>query len=244
LGAATAKLLAREGARVALLSRNEYELAEVAADIARGGGEALVIQADITQEKDLESAVAQIEKEWGRLDVVFANAGVNGVWAPLELLTFDEWEQTIRINLTGTFLTVRSALPLLKRQGGSIVITSSVNGTRMFSNTGATAYSCSKAGQVALAKMLAVELAKHAIRVNVICPGFFESAIHGKTEKRHLEDVGVTVEFPDGTIPLKGGHPGNAEDVAKLVRFLASDDSSHITGTETYIDGGQSLIQG
>src|SRR5690606_34946190 len=128
--------------------------------------------------------------------------------------------------------------------GGSVIITSSINGTRVFSNTGATAYSSSKAGQVAMAKMLAVELAKHRIRVNVICPGAIESEIDENTERVNLEEIREPVEFPEGNIPLTDGRPGRASQVADLVYFLASDESSHISGTEIWIDGAQSLLVG
>jgi NAD(P)-dependent dehydrogenase (short-subunit alcohol dehydrogenase family) len=244
LGAATARLLSEHGVAIALLSRTAEQVESLAREIVAEGGEAAALCADISDEQKLQKAIETIGDRWGRLDVVFANAGVNGVWAQLDQLSLEEWEQTIRINLTGTFLTIRSALPLLKERGGSVIITSSVNGTRMFSNTGATAYACSKAGQVAFAKMIAVELAKWDIRVNVICPGAIESQIDENTEKRNLEDVGVPVEFPKGPIPLTGTRPGRALDVAQLVLFLASDESRHITGTEIYIDGAQSLVQG
>jgi NAD(P)-dependent dehydrogenase (short-subunit alcohol dehydrogenase family) len=134
-------------------------------------------------------------------------------------------------------------VPYLKSRGGSIVVTSSVNGTRMFSNTGATAYSVSKAGQVALVKMLAVELAAHGIRVNVICPGQIESEIDDNTEHDN-DSVRIPVEFPKGHIPLTGRAPGKAEQVASVVLFLASSASSHVTGAEIFIDGAQSLLQG
>ena len=136
-------------------------------------------------------------------------------------------------------------MPYLKKEGGSIIITSSVNGTRMFSNTGATAYSTSKAGQVAFAKMMALELAKYKIRVNVICPGAMESNIDESTDKSdNLKTEKEPVEYPEGSIPLTDGQPGTPHDVAQLVFFLASDASRHITGTEVWIDGGKSLLQG
>ncbi len=156
----------------------------------------------------------------------------------------EEWSNTLNINLTGTFLTIKYAVPYLKRQGGSVIVTASVNGTRIFSNTGATAYSCSKAGQVALTKMLALELAADKVRVNVICPGGIESSIDENTEQRNLERVRIPVEFPKGSQPLTGGKPGKAEQVAQLVLFLASDASSHITGTEMWIDGAGELTEG
>jgi NAD(P)-dependent dehydrogenase (short-subunit alcohol dehydrogenase family) len=114
----------------------------------------------------------------------------------------------------------------------------------MFSNTGATAYACSKAGQVAFARMVALELAPDGVRVNVVCPGAIETNIDENTERRELEEVKAPVEFPEGKVPLTRGKPGSAEQVARLVLFLASDASSHISGTEVFIDGAQSLLQG
>jgi NAD(P)-dependent dehydrogenase (short-subunit alcohol dehydrogenase family) len=243
IGKAAALLLAREGAKTAILSRSEDELNKVAAEIQRGGGEALVLTADISQPEAMERAVQQIVQRWQRLDIVFANAGINGVWAPIEQLSPEEWNQTISINLSGTFYTIKYAVPHLKKQGGSVIVTASVNGTRMFSNTGATAYSTTKAAQVALTKMLALELADEHVRVNVICPGAIESEIDENTERRDLEHVRPPVEFPEGKIPLTAGKPGTAEQVAQLVLFLASDLSSHITGTEIWIDGAESLLK-
>ena len=192
----------------------------------------------------MEDAVKKLTDAYGRLDIVFADAGINGVWAPIDEITVEEWERTININLTGTFLTVKYAVPFLKKQGGSIVITSSVNGTRMFSNTGATAYSTTKAAQVAFGQMIALELARHKVRVNVICPGAIESNINESTEKRDLDTIQEPVEFPKGHIPLTDGKPGKAEDVADLVLFLASERSKHISGTPIWIDGTESLLKG
>lgn len=244
IGEAAARLLAREGARVAVLGRNREKLDQVVEAITGAGGEAVAVTGDVSDYEDMERAVGEVVDRWDRLDVVFANAGVNGVWAPIEELAPDEWEKTIAINLNGTFFTIKAAMPFLKKQGGSIVVTSSVNGTRMFSNGGASAYATTKAGQVALTQMLAVELARHRIRVNVICPGAIETDIEDNTERRDIEKAKEPVEFPEGEIPLTDGEPGASEQVARLVLFLASDDSSHITGTPIWIDGGQSLLQG
>lgn len=244
LGWGAAKVLARRGAKVALLGRTPESLDKAVAKLEAKGQQALALTADVSQSQKLEAAIKELESRWGRLDIVFANAGINGVWAPLEELTEKEWNETLSVNLTGTFLTIKACLPLLKKQGGSVVITSSVNGTRMFSNTGATAYATSKAGQVALAKMLALELAPFKVRVNVICPGWIDSEIDENTEKRHVEKVKMPVEFPEGTVPLKHGDPGKAEEVGNLVAFLASELASHISGSEVWIDGAQSLLQG
>ncbi len=244
IGRATARLLGSEGAKVAVLSRGVEEVLAVVNEIEQDGGAGMAVPGDVSQPTMMQDAIATIVNRWGRLDIVFANAGINGVWAPIEELEPEEWARTIDVNLTGTFLTIKYAVPYLKRAGGAVVITSSVNGTRMFSTTGASAYATSKAGQVALAKMLALELAKHRIRVNVICPGAVETDIDESTEKRDVEDAGEPVEFPAGRIPLTDGRAGSAWQVAELVRFLVSDASSHITGTEVWIDGAQSLLQG
>jgi NAD(P)-dependent dehydrogenase (short-subunit alcohol dehydrogenase family) len=244
IGLATAKLFAREGARVGLLSRSSDEINQAASEIRAEGGVAIPLQADISKPDQMEAAVSKLVKEWGRLDIVFANAGINGVWAPLEELEPEDWDLTMDVNLKGTYLTVKYAIPHLKKQGGSIIVTSSVNGTRMFSNTGATAYACTKAAQVAFTKMVALELAKYKVRVNVICPGAITTDIQENTEQRNTEKEKEPVEYPEGKIPLTDGSPGTSEQVAELVLFLASDASNHITGTEMWIDGGQSLLQG
>lgn len=244
IGEAAAVLFAREGARVAILGRTLPKLEETVQRIEEAGGEALAVEGDVAKYPDMERVAAEVVEKWGRLDVLFANAGVNGVWAPIDELAPEEWEKTIAINLTGTFFSIKAAVPHMKERGGSIVVTSSVNGTRMFSNGGASAYATTKAGQVALTQMLAVELAKHRIRLNVICPGAIETEIEEHTERRDLEEAREPVEYPEGEIPLTDGKPGSAEQVAKLVLFLASDESDHITGTPVWIDGGQSLLQG
>ena len=244
IGKAAALLLAKEGAKIAALGRTEDELQETVTQIKDSGGEAIPVAADISQPDEMQQAVQKIVNQWGRLDIVFANAGINGVWAPLEELEPDEWDKTINVNLKGTFLSVKYAVPYLKKQGGSVIVTSSVNGTRIFSNTGATAYSCTKAAQVAFTKMVALELAEHRIRVNVVCPGAITTNIDESTEQRDLDEIREPVEFPEGRIPLTDGKSGTSEQVAQLVLFLASDASSHITGTEIWIDGGESLLQG
>jgi len=244
IGKAAAQLLAQSGAKVAALGPTEDELKQTVEQIQQQDGEALPIVADISQPDQMQQAVQQIGERWGQIDIVFANAGINGVWSPLEELAPAEWDKTLNTNLKGTFLTVKYAIPYLKQRGGSVIITSSVNGTRMFSNTGATAYACSKAAQVAFSKMAALELAKYKVRVNVICPGAIETDIGENTEQRDLEHVREPVEYPEGEIPLTDGQPGSSEQVAQLVLFLASEASTHITGTEVWIDGGQSLLQG
>lgn len=244
IGQAAAMLFAQQGAIVAGIDRTAAEGEDTAKQIQNMGGQAMSAIADVSQPEQVKAAMDAIAQQYGRIDIVFANAGINGIWAPIDELSPEDWNQTININLNGTFYAVKYAVPYLKQQGGSIIVTASINGTRVFSSTGATAYSCTKAAQVAFTKMIALELAKHRIRANVICPGATETNIKDNTDRRHLDSIKEPVEFPEGEIPLTDGGLGSAEQVAQLVLFLASDASSHITGTEVWIDGGQSLLLG
>ena len=242
IGRAAAILMAKEGAKVAIINRTLDAGQETVRQLVDEGGCGLAVGADVSDSGQMQQAFETIFDEYQRIDIVFANAGINGVWSPIEEIEPDEWDRTINTNLRGTFLTVKYAVPYLKKQGGSIVITSSINGTRSFRKVGATAYACSKAAQVAFTKMLALELAASKIRVNVICPGAVLTAIEESTTKRNLDRIPGADEFIHDLIPLTHNTAGSTEEVAQLVLFLVSDASSFITGTEVWIDGGGSLI--
>ncbi len=245
IGKAAALRLAAEGCAVGILTRSADEAAAVAGEIQDRGGRAIALVADVGNEDQVKAATATLVREYGGLDHIFANAGINGVWAPIDEISPDEWDQTIATNLRGTYLTLHYGVPHLKRRGGgAVVITASVNGTRIFSNPGATAYSCTKAAQVAMTKMLALELAKFRIRVNAVCPGAIDTSIDDNTWKRSSDVAGEPVEYPEGKIPLTNGKPGSAEEVADLVLFLLSDKARHISGTPVWIDGAESLLVG
>lgn len=245
IGRAAALRLARDGYRIATLSHTQEEVDRVAREIEATGAQALALAADVSDADQMKQALQTLEERYGRLDVVFANAGINGVWAPIDEIQPEEWDRTINTNLRGTYLTLHFAVPLMKRTGGgAILITSSINGTRVFSNAGATAYSSTKAAQVAMGQMLALELAKHGIRVNVVCPGKIETNIDDNTEKRDLEEAAQPAEYPEGRIPLTGGQGAAADEVAELVAFLASDKARFISGTPIWIDGAQSVLVG
>jgi NAD(P)-dependent dehydrogenase (short-subunit alcohol dehydrogenase family) len=244
IGKASAILMARHGARICLFDRTLDNANAVRDEIKEAGGEATVIHTDVSEAINVEQSYKEALKAYGRLDIVFANAGINGVMTSIEHMEVEDWQKTVDINLRGTFLTVKYAIPHLKESGGSILINSSVNGNRVFSNIGFSAYSSTKAGQVAFMKMAALELARYKIRVNAICPGAIETSIDDNTFKKpELKEVQIPVQFPEGDQPLahKSGAP---EQVAQLALFLASHESSHITGTEIYIDGAESLIHG
>lgn len=244
IGKAAALKLASEGAMVTLVDLKENRAEEVMRQIEEqyGQGRAIVTDTDVSDPHRVKEAVLQTIDRFGKLDIVFANAGINGVVSPIENLSEEAWDKTIATNLRSTFLTVKYAIPHMKEKGGSIIITSSINGNRQFSSFGMSAYSTSKAGQMAFGKMAALELAKYRIRVNIICPGSIKTNIGESTVKTpQLADIQIPVYYPQGSEPLEHG-PGQPEQVADLVLFLASSESSHITGTEIYIDGAESLI--
>ncbi|ODT71262.1 MAG: 3-oxoacyl-[acyl-carrier-protein] reductase [Pelagibacterium sp. SCN 63-23] len=244
IGKATALALAAEGASVVAMSRTAEEVEATAAEIEKAGGTAIAATADITEDAEMKDLVAKAVKRFGRLDIVIANAGINGVWAPIETLTPDEWDQTISVNLRGTYMTLHHTIPELEKAGGgSVVVVSSINGTRTFTSPGASAYSATKAGQLAMVQQLALELGSRKIRINAVCPGAIESRIDDNTERRDTHITEVPVDFPEGDIPLTGGAPGAAKDVADVIVFLCSDGARHVTGTPVWIDGGQSLLR-
>ncbi|MGO9013210.1 MAG: SDR family oxidoreductase [Bryobacteraceae bacterium] len=242
IGRAVARELARGSARIAALDRSEETVKATVDEIRLLGAEGMAIVADVSRPDHVKQAVERIIESFGRLDIVVSNAGINGVRAPIDEIEPEEWNETIGTNLTGTFLTLRYSVPHLKRQGGPVVVVASTNGTRVFSIGGFSAYSSSKAGQVALAKTLALELARYQVRVNVVCPGAIETGIMSSIKERHIEKAAMRSGFPEGTIPLTGGRKGTPEQVAQLILFLASNGASHITGTEVYIDGAESLL--
>jgi NAD(P)-dependent dehydrogenase (short-subunit alcohol dehydrogenase family) len=243
IGRASAIKLAEAGAVVAVLGHTRSELEKTAAEIEAIGGTAILLEADVADETSMRSAIDRLVKKSGRLDILVANAGINGVWAPIDDLKPDEWDQTIRVNLRGTYLTLNTCVPHLKKQGGSVVVISSINGNRTFSTPGATAYAATKAAQVAMVQQLALELGRHRIRVNAVCPGAIDTSINDNTKVRGEEETAVPVEYPQGDIPITGGKAGESEDVASVILFLATDQSRHVTGTPIYVDGGQSLLR-
>jgi NAD(P)-dependent dehydrogenase (short-subunit alcohol dehydrogenase family) len=240
IGRATALRMAREGAKVGIVDLDEGDTRR---KIEEMGGEAIFVACDVSKPEQVKEAVEKAVARFGGLDVVVANAGINGVWAPIDELEPAEWDKTLSINLRGTYLTLHFAVPHLKKRGaGSIIVMSSVNGNRTFSNAGATAYSASKAGQVAIVKMLTLELGRHNIRVNAVCPGAIHTHIDQSTHKHDTDKIGLDLIFPKGSPAINEGE-GQPEDVADVCLFLASDLSRHVSGVEVFVDGGQSLMR-
>ena len=244
IGRATAELLAFAGARVAALDRKREQVNAVCTALRAQGADVLPLVADISSQAEMDAALRTLRETWQRLDVVVANAGINGLWAPVEEISATDWDETLAVNLKGTFLTLRASVPLLKVNGGAVVVVSSVNGTRMFSNSGASAYATSKAGQLALARMLALELAPWKIRVNTVCPGSTQTGIFETTRQQNVDRVRPPVSYPNGDVPLTGHKIGTPEQVADLIGYLCSPLASHVTGAEVFVDGAESLLKG
>jgi NAD(P)-dependent dehydrogenase (short-subunit alcohol dehydrogenase family) len=244
IGRASARAFARHGASVGVLGRTAEELESVAAEIRSLGGAVLPLVADVKDEAAMRGAVEALVDAFGGLDIVVANAGVNGVWAPIDDLKPAEWDETIAINLRGTFLTLHLTVPHLRKAAeGAIIVVSSINGTRTFTTPGALAYSATKSAQLAMVQQLALELGKDGIRVNAVCPGAIETSIDENTDQRGAGTSGIPVIWPEGDIPVSRGKPGTADDVADSILFLASSKARHITGTPLWIDGGQGLLR-
>jgi 3alpha(or 20beta)-hydroxysteroid dehydrogenase len=230
IGAATARLLAAEGAQVAVADRREDEGDAVvdALNVERPGS-ALFVPLDVTSEESWQSAISATELAFGPIQVLVNNAGIIRV-APLEQMTLDNFRKVMDTNLVGTFLGLKYGSESLKRAGGgSIVNFSSVQG--MEGRQGFTAYAASKFGIRGLTKSAAIELGPHNIRVNAVVPG--------PTKTKMIERPGWTDADYDrmyGNYPL--GRMASADEVARMVLFLASDQSSFCTGGDYVVDGG------
>jgi NAD(P)-dependent dehydrogenase (short-subunit alcohol dehydrogenase family) len=243
IGAGTARVFAREGAKVAVVDFRPAAAEQVAAEIRATGGIAEAFAANVADEGPVHAAVERTVELFGGLNVVFANAGINGMLAPIEELTLDEWHQVIETNLTGTFLTVKHAIPHLRRAGGgSIITTASLHGTALFSMAGYASYGASKAGQVGFVKMAAAELARWKIRVNALLPGGVITNIGERTYQRNLDKITWNITMPEPFPPLTERYT-TPEETGEVVLFLASDASRHITGTTFYNDAGIALYR-
>lgn len=228
IGRATAIMLARNGYAVAVNYAGNAEAAEeVRAAIEAEGGRAIVIKGDVSKAGDVAAVFAEVKKELGRLDVLVNNAGITRDSLLLRMKE-DNWDAVIDTDLKSCFLTTQAAAPIMmKQRKGAIVNISSVVG--IMGNVGQINYSAAKAGVIGMTKTAARELAARGIRVNAVAPGFIETS---------MTDV-IPEKIKEGmihSIPL--GRMGQAEDVAKAVCFLASDDAMYITGQVLKVDGG------
>lgn len=224
IGAATARLFVKEGAKVVLVDLNEEKGKAFEAELKEQNAEALFIKANITSEEEVANVFKQTLQTFGKVDVVFNNAGIGRVHSSHDL-EYAEWRNTVNVDLDGVFLVAREAIrEFLKADGGVIVNTASMYG--WVGSPGSAAYNAAKGGVINLTRSLALEYAEQNIRVNALCPGFIDTPIIPEESKEALRSM----------TPMK--RLGKDEEMAKAVLFMSSDDSSFMTGNTLTVDGG------
>jgi len=231
IGLATARLFIAEGAQVAITGRDQRTLDEAVQEL---GPDARGYRADITVAGDREQLFAALAKDFGKLDILFANAGIAGR-TPTGSTEESTFENIIHTNLNGAFFTVNSAAPLLN-DNGSIIFNGSVH--NYLGQRGYAAYAATKGGLVSMARAVAADLAARNIRVNVVAPGATKTPIwkRGPRANASAEESDKLAKFVSSAVPL--GRWGEPEELAKAVLFLASDDSSYVNAVELMVDGG------
>jgi NAD(P)-dependent dehydrogenase (short-subunit alcohol dehydrogenase family) len=233
IGLATVQRFVEEGAYVFIIGRRQSEV-DVA--VNQIGKNVTGVQGDVSNLKDLDRLYDTVKQQKGRIDILFANAGIIGL-LPLGSITEDHFDKIFSVNVKGLVFTVQKALPLFQNGGGSIILTTSIAGSKGFE--GSSVYSATKAAIRSFARSWTVDLKSRKIRVNAVSPGPIDTPMTSsmvQTEEQG-EQLKTTLL---STIPL--GRMGGPDEVAKAVSFLASDDSSYVTGIELFVDGGQAQI--
>jgi NAD(P)-dependent dehydrogenase (short-subunit alcohol dehydrogenase family) len=239
IGRAIARALAGADAFVAVTGRTRSQIESTAADLESLGGRALAVEMDVTDEGSVAAGIAAVREAAGRVDVLVNNAGMGG-GEPIAGSDIARWRRTVDTNLTGMYLVTREVVPLM-REGGRIINQSSVLGR--FGVPGYTAYCAAKHGVIGFTRALALELAPQQITVNALCPGWVDTGMAEQGMKMGANAMGLTFEeFRDraiGAVPIK--RIIQPEEVAELVKFLASPGTSAITGQTYNICGGQTM---
>jgi len=241
IGAAVAELLAREGASVVVTDVDDLKGPELVAGIKKAALEAVFLHQDVTSEARWVEVVSEVEKSFGRLDIMVSNAGIGITVPSIVDMSLQDWRRQTAINLDGVFLSVKHCLPLMRKiGGGSIIMMSSLAGLR--GAAGLSGYSATKGGVRMFAKSIAMEcaMAGDRIRVNSVHPGIIDTPIWGKlpTEASGSGRNAPVDPHERAKIATPLGRAGGADEIASGVLYLASDASSYVTGTELVIDGG------
>jgi NAD(P)-dependent dehydrogenase (short-subunit alcohol dehydrogenase family) len=231
IGAATARLFAREGAIVVLASRNAEELNWLASDIAADGGTALAVVTNVANASAMEALVTQTMATYGRLDIAVNNAGVALGNKPLTEVSEEQFDQTIAVNLKGVFLALKYEIPAMLTSGGGAIVNMSSTVGLVGSSAGIAPYIASKHGVVGLTKAAALEYASQHVRVNAIAPGTTATSVNEHWLGNPAIRERITAAIPMGRI-------GEARDVAEAALWLCSDASSYVTGVVMPVDGG------
>jgi NAD(P)-dependent dehydrogenase (short-subunit alcohol dehydrogenase family) len=232
MGRATAMRFAGEGAAIVIADLNQDGGEGTVRECKENGGRAVFQKTDVSAETEIKAMVARAIKEFGRLDIIYNNAGIGGAVGPLEQISVEDWDRSQAVLLRGVFLGIKHSVPEMRKVGGgSIISTASIAGIRGFA--GLHAYCAAKAGVVNLTRSASLEFAKDKIRVNCICPGGINTPI------LHRNQPGVKEAMEEwlakGQPIPRAGHP---EDIAATALFLASDDSEFVTGQAIVVDGG------
>lgn len=231
IGAATARELAAHGARV-MIADIEDEAGAVVADALRaahGADAARCVHADVAVPEEVQAMVAAAEQAYGRVDILVNNAGI-GNYGETPDLAPAQWDRVLRVNLNSVFLACKFAIPLMRRHGGGAIVNiASISG--MAADYGLTAYAASKGAVINYSRALAIDHARDGIRVNAVCPGLIDTPLTAG-----VLAVPTVRDAWSAAVPLQ--RPGRPEEIARLVRFLASDDASYITGAIIPVDGG------
>lgn len=229
IGRATALAFAKEGARVVVADVNAREGEETVRLIRDGGGEAMLVRTDVSKSTNWQQLVNQTLQQYGRVDILFNNAGIGGTLAPATDYTEEDFDKVIAINLRGVWLGMKTAIPqMVKQKRGVIVNNASILGLVGFAN--AIAYTAAKHAVLGMTKVAAMEYAAQGIRINAVCPGFIRTP---------MVENGLTPDALQQIAQLHAlGRLGEPEEVASLVLFLASDDASFLTGAAYLVDGG------
>jgi NAD(P)-dependent dehydrogenase (short-subunit alcohol dehydrogenase family) len=232
IGRAATLLFAKEGARLIAVDRTEA-VKNVATEVKKAGGTAEALTADAGSEKDVIAFIDRALKSYGKLDAIWANAGVSGGLVPLADQTVEHWQEILRVNLIGAFLAVKYSIPHMTRQGfGSIICTASVAGLK--AGASGHPYAASKAGVISLVQTTAYSLSGTGVRINAVCPGLIETGmtkpIFDRAKERGTSDKIGQLN------PLK--RPGQPHELAAMGLFLASDEASYVNGQAIPVDGG------
>jgi NAD(P)-dependent dehydrogenase (short-subunit alcohol dehydrogenase family) len=237
IGLASASLLLSEGARVMLVGRNGGNLDRAVKLLGKDSDAVGAIQADASNAMDTQRYLNETVAKWGKIDVLFSHAGISGVIKPVTEYPEDVFDQVMAINVRGTFLACKYVIPVMN-DGGSIIITSSIMGVT--ADPGVCAYVTSKHALIGLMRTVAKEVAPRRIRVNILAPGPVSNSFQTDIEHKLTDIVGEDgTQFLDRMILL--GRHGRAEEIARLLLFLASDDSSFSTGSVFMADGGMNV---